>query len=378
MKRLIILLLTALFVLPSVSWSQGCMEATSEDGVQIIGYIQAQGDYKFLGKDDKGKLLDESSFYFNRARLGVTGNIPYDFSYYLITELSQTLNGADTKSGPFILDAFVSYNRFAPYVKVAVGQFKSPFGIELLTPCHKLHTINRALAVNQLVNPLRDQGIMLSGSTGEMKIFGMETKNFIGYNLAVMNGSGINKRDENGKKDIVGRLTLHPVEFLTLGASYRFGKQKPLLATATKDDERKRLGFDAEVNFKNFLVQGEFVQGEDIGSYTTGGGCSGEVEVHEGSVKRNGYFVQALYMTPWKIQPVVRFERFDPNLDINSDELTGASKDTDYIQNSIIYGFNYFFNDKVRFQFNYVYNAEENGLVEKKNDQVLAQMQIIF
>lgn len=376
MKKLVLILLSSVFLFPSFSWSQGCVEPTSEEGIQLIGFIQAEGSYQFLGKDAQNKLLDESSFYFNRARLGVTGNIPYDFSYYFMSEFSPRLGG------PFILDAFVSYNRFAPYLKVAVGQFKSPFGLELLTPCHKLHTINRAMAVNQLVDPFRDQGIMLSGSTGELKIFGLQTKNLIGYNFAVMNGTGRGLSedgkfgDNNNKKDIIGRLTIHPVEFLTVGASYRFGKQPAKSATATTDDEKKRLGIDVELKYKNLLLQGEFVDGTDKGSYTVGGGCSGDVEVREGSIKRNGYFVQALYMTPWKIQPVVRLESYDPNLDVSTSDLTQTS--TDYIQNTIVYGFNYFFNDKVRFQFNYLYNAEENGLVEKKNDTVLAQLQVSF
>lgn len=370
MKKLILLALAAMFLLPSRSLAQGCMEPTTEDGaIQLIGFLQAQGDYKFLGKNAEGKLLDESSFYFNRARLGVMGNIPYDFSYYFMTEFSPTLGG------PFILDAFVSYNRFAPYFKAAVGQFRNPFGLELSTPCHKLHTINRALFVNQLADPFRDQGLMFSGSTGDLKILG-ETKNVIGYNLAILNGSGRGVNDNNNKKDILARMTVKPVNFLTLGASYRFGKQPAQTDNATEDDSRRRYGFDAEINYKNFLVQGEFINGVDKGSYTTGGGCSGEVTVHEGSIKRNGFFVQALYMTPWKIQPVVRFERYDPNLDVFASDLTGTS--TDFIQNSIIYGFNYFFNDKVRFQINYFYNSEESGLVEKKNDMILAQMQVQF
>ena len=75
---------------------------------------------------------------------------------------------------------------------------------------------------------------------------------------------------------------MHPVEFLTLGASYRTGKKPPLAEDVEKDDEIKRLGLDATFKYKGLMVQGEFINGEDIGSYTTGGGCGGEVEVHEG------------------------------------------------------------------------------------------------
>lgn len=129
--------------------------------MQVIGFIQPQYEYNFLETSLTGKNQDESSFYFNRARLGVTGNTPYDFSYYFLMEFSPTLNGARESRAPFLLDAFVSYNRFAPYAKISLGQFKSPFGLEALTACHKLYTINRSDVAIQTQGLFRDQGIML-------------------------------------------------------------------------------------------------------------------------------------------------------------------------------------------------------------------------
>jgi phosphate-selective porin OprO/OprP len=361
MKKLILALLPIALLFPFFLQGQGCIEAP-DDGTQIIGFIQPQYEYGFYGEDLKGESLDESSFYFKRARLGIVGSIPYDFSYYFMAEFSPELGG------PFVLDAFVSYNRFAPYISAAVGQFKSPFGIELLTPCHKLHTINRATVVRNLVAPWRDFGMMFSGGTGDISILGSKTTNFFGYNLAILNGTGINVRDDNNQKDIVGRLTFHPWEFITLGGSYRYGEH-PTIVDDAPNDQRKRLGFDAELKYKGFLVQGEYVQGADIGSYTTGGGCGDPLTVHQGSINRDGYFVQALYDTPWGFQPIIRYETYEPNSDV---DVTGD-------QLSIItYGLNYFFNDRTRLQINYLYKVEENGNVEFPNDQLLVQMQIGF
>ena len=335
----------------------------------VIGYIQPEFKYSFLGEDKlTGKNLDESNFYFNRLRIGVTGNIPYDFSYYALTELSPTLEG------PYILDAFISYNRFGPWAKIAMGQFKSPFGRELTTACHKLHTINRSQVVGNLAGPFRDFGVMISGGTDTLSFLGSKTKNFFGYSLAVLNGNGKNIVDDNRKKDIVGRLTIHPVEFLTLGASYRFGKHPPADAD-NADDERSRFGFDAEINFNNFLIQGEFIKGSDKGSYTTGGGCGDPLEVKEGSVDRDGFFVQAAYMTPWRLQPIIKYETFDPNMANDAELFAGSTTDR---QNIVTYGFNYFFNEWTRVQVNYLYKAEETGDVEVPNDALLVQVQVVF
>jgi hypothetical protein len=367
MKKLMLIIAAAIFLAPQVNWSQGCIEPSSDEGVQVIGFLQPEFRYDFLG-DDKitGENLEDASFYFNRLRLGVTGNIPYDFSYYAIAELSPRLDG------PYILDAYVSYNRFGPWAKISMGQFKTPFGLELSTPCHKLNTINRSRAIDNLVATSlgRDFGIMISGGTDSLSIFGSKTKNLFGYSFAVMNGNGMNLTDNNRAKDLVGRVTFHPLEFVTVGASYRFGKHPALSPTADKQDERERLGLDLELKYKGFLIQGEYVKGADVGSYTIGGGCSGEPEqTIEGSVDREGYFVQAMYMTPWRIQPVIKYEYYEPNMaaDILHDQI-----------NTITYGINIFPNEWTRLQINYLYNVEEDGTVEYKNDALLIQAQISF
>ena len=367
MRKIIYAIIFGLLASFQPVFSQGCMdEPSGDDGVKVFGYIQPQVNYQLLGTKPSGKSLNTSNFYFNRARLGVMGAIPYDFTYYFVAELSPTINH-ETK-GAALLDAFITYNRFGPYLKVSLGQFKSPFGLEQITGCHKLHTINRSQVVNNLSGPIRDLGVMLTGGTDTLSILGSKTKNLFGYSFAIMNGTGRNVLDNNIKKDFIGRLTFHPMEFITLGASYRFGAH-PSAAGLDEDDTRERLGFDVELKYKDFLVQGEYTNGSDVGSYTTGGGCGGDVELHEGSIDRNGFFVQGMYMTPWNIQPIVKFEKYEPN----------AATDVIEDQQSIItYGINYFFNDWTRLQLNYLYKAEESGNVEVKNDEILFQPQVVF
>jgi hypothetical protein len=81
-------------------------------------------------------------------------------------------------------------------------------------------------------------------------------------------------------------------------------------------------------------------------------------------------------MTKWNIQPIVNFEHFDPNLDMDANEI-GANFHT-AVKNTMTYGFNYFFNEWTRVQVNYLYRAEENGKVEIPNDALIVQFQVIF
>lgn len=362
MKKIIILSFLFTVVFHFASFGQGCLESSSGDGAKIIGYIQPQFDYNFNGKNLAGESLNTNSFKFNRARIGVTGSIPYDIDYYVLVETSSFFTG-----DPFLLDAFVTYKRLGPWAKFSVGSFKSPISLELNTPCNGLHTINRSVFVDELTAPNRDIGVMMLGSSDSLTIFGMETYNFFKYSIAVTNGTGLGNLDNNKGKNYSGRIVISPLKGLSLGASYLYGNQKPNDSTATEDDVKKRFGFDAEFAFKNFLIQGEYLHGEDVGSYTTGGGCGSEPTVEIGSVNRAGYFVQAMYMTPWNLQPVFKYETYDPNLDPDKKE---------DIKNIMTFGLNYFLNDWTRIQVNYLYKAEETADVEVPNDCLLVQIQV--
>ncbi len=246
MKYRIIFLLF-LFTITSFIYGQGCMEASSDEGVSVVGYIQAQYEYMFQDPDD-----DTSAFTFNRVRFGLVGSIPYDISYYSMFEFSPNKTGA-----PYLLDGFITYSRLDPYLKISLGQFKSPFSLELNTPCQGLHTINRSEVVNVLTSPGRDRGILFNGHYGEI----------LKYAFAFTNGTVRDSLENNQNKVFAGRAVVTPIEYLSLGAGYKTGTSPPKETTAEDEDELTRISFDAEFKYGNLLVQGEYITAEDIGSY---------------------------------------------------------------------------------------------------------------
>lgn len=337
-------LLTIAVLLGVNAYSQGCAEPASEEGVNVFGFLQTQYDYG---------MFDEptSNFGFNRARVGVMGNIPYDFSYYFLLETSPF-----KKDGPkaYLLDAFITYSRFSN-AKLSMGSFKNPFGLELSTPCHALHTINRSKVVSELTYPDRDMGLMLSG--------GSDTTLFR-YALSYMNGSGLLVKDPDTYKDFIGRVLVQPTSWMHVGASYKTGKSENEDPTLD-DNSTERIGFEAEVELFNFLVQGEYIYGSDKGISFDDGGCGGEPVLVEGDRERSGFFVMALYNTPWNLQPVFKYENFDSDMakDNNLEQIT-------------TFGVNYFFNEWTRLQVNYEYKAEQDN--EEKNDMLMVQLQVRF
>ncbi len=353
MNKLLNLLLSLILLSPIFANAQGCMGGDSEEGVTVVGFIQPQ--FEFLQHEVSD---NEITFSFERARFGFVGNIPYDFSYYIMIETS-----AFKKNDPYLLDASITYSRFGPFLKFAFGQFKSPFSLELNTPCHKLHTIKRSKIVSNLAVPDRDLGFM---------IFGGNDTTLLSYKLAITNGTGMGQKDGDTYKDLIGRFVISPMQYFSpdsyldvkIGSSFKFAKALSSVSDTLPDDVTKRYAIDLQVKYDKFLLQGEYIFSKDDGSYTTGGGCGAPLVTHVGSVERNGYFVQAMYRTRWNIEPVLKYEFYEPNIDETFDT-----------ESAITFGINIFPNDWTRLQLNYLYNAEEDEII---NDKFYLQLQIEF
>ncbi|MDA3929508.1 MAG: porin [Prolixibacteraceae bacterium] len=327
-------------------YTQGCAEPSSDEGVSVFGFIQPQLEIGFTDPST-------STFSFERARLGVMGNIPYDFTYYVVMEMSPFLS--EEVPYPILLDAFISYTRY-DYLKVSMGSFKSPFGLETNTPCSGLATIYRSKATLELNAPFRDLGLMFLGGSRET---------MLQYSVGLLNGTGLGHRDDNNFKDIVGRVGVNPLSWLHVGASFKYG-QSASAAGLADPDIRTRLGGEFDMNLNGrLIVQGEYIYAKDEGSSIVGGGCSGGGEVVLGDKVRSGGYVQALYNLSYTIQPVVKFEFYDSDSNIKNNE--------EFVFTA---GLNYFFNDWTRLQVNYRYAAEMP--VDMPNDQLVLQLQVKF
>ncbi|MEN8124322.1 MAG: porin [Bacteroidota bacterium] len=341
-KIIILFVLAFLFQVNNV-FSQGCdadepADSTGTPAIKIFGYLQSEYNYTLSNPA-------ENTFTFRRARIGVRGKVLNDFSYYMMLETSPFIGGVGSA---YLMDAFVAWEKYN-WARIAVGSFKQPFGREVKTACNNLTTIDRAIVSDQLVAPQRDYGIMVLGGN---------KYNRLGYSVALMNGRGLNVKDNNNKKDIIGRATYQLFDFMSLGASFRYGYP------SNDDDTRTTYGADILLDFNNLHIQGEYIQDEGDYNRAAGGGCGSEpMELGE---KRAGAYGMIWYDTKWDIQPVFKYEYFDQDLDI---------KDIGY-QERMTLGLNYFFNDKIRLQINYQANIET--YINQDNDRFLAQIQVKF
>lgn len=186
------------------AFAQGCEgdnPTTQNDSLKafkpiIFGYLQAQYDYKFNAGND------ENTFRFKRARIGVRGKVMNDFSYYFMLETSPFIGST---GDAYLMDAFITYDKYN-WARISVGSFKQPFSLEVATPCWNLTTIDRSIVADQLVAPQRDFGLAVFGGNKYTKF---------NYAIALMNGRGLKVKDDNSKKDIIGRATYKVTDFMT-------------------------------------------------------------------------------------------------------------------------------------------------------------------
>ncbi len=189
--------------------------------LKISGYLQT---YYHLELADATTAT--SSFRVRRARVSFAGDIVKSDKYGYMDYRLQV----DFASSPQIVDAWLRYRPFRE-LGVQVGQFKVPLSIENseYAPL-QLEFIDYSLVVQRLVRMSgqdvaginstgRDCGVQLYG--GFIEKGGLDVLN---YNLAVFNGNGINRGDNNRSKDVVARVMVSPLRDLTIAAYYQYGE----------------------------------------------------------------------------------------------------------------------------------------------------------
>ena len=128
----------------------------------------------------------------------------------------------DFYNGGMLLEVYTDY-QFLPGLTARIGEFKVPYTIENeLSP-----------TTVELINCYSQSVCYLAGVSGSDKCYGMTSgrdigmmlhgklfRDFLQYKVAVMNGQGLNTKDKNSQKDVVGNLMVNPLKWLSVGGSF--------------------------------------------------------------------------------------------------------------------------------------------------------------
>ena len=291
----------------------------------IGGFLHAQAEFGDQGDTRFGSGNDR--FYLRRARLSTSGRYAEFFDFKFDLEMSGNL-GETTGNRGQMLDGFINWTRY-PMANVKVGQFKAPFGYELLSPDVTLYTIERALVSDRL--PINRQigaqlsGVFLSGR--------------LNYATGFFNGTGANTSlNDNDAFAWAGRFAGIPWQGKL--ASYDCRWALGMEVFSTRDDGRSsqptEFGFSGNTftgRRRAIGVNTQFRVGRlDLWCEYLRSQFKPVNAVPYSTFDADGWYAQSEYtVLPDKLQAVVRFDSFDPNRRIEGNSTDSWTLGTNYL-----------------------------------------------
>ena len=216
MKKTIIMALMAVASVSANAQQKQTIETPSWlSNVKLSGYGMAQ--YQYSGQKD----AESNSFNIRMARISLEGRIAGDF--YWKTQIHLNGNTSTLGSSPRMVDLFAEWQKYE-YFKVKIGQFKNPFTFE-----NPIHPIEQGfMGYSQNVSKLagfsdragehasngRDIGLQFQGDF----LKNANGRNLLHYQIGVFNGQGINTKDVDNQKNVIGGIWVMPVSGMRIGA----------------------------------------------------------------------------------------------------------------------------------------------------------------
>lgn len=183
---------------------------------------------------------------------------------------------------------YAQYN-FSSALKLRIGQYKQPFTLESVMSPTILNNIGFDASVLYMAgiatDPCignhvgRDAGIMVTGDAVKYKNW-----NLFNYSLGVFNGPGMNQKENNNQKDVIGMFNVTPLKGVMLSTSFLLGT-----GHAESDNEygafkvgdnyrRHRWACGTEIKTSPLYFRGEYMIGDDEGIHSTG--YYADIELH--------------------------------------------------------------------------------------------------
>ena len=324
--------------------------------ITINGYVQGGYSWNDMGGKDTNDFNFKRCIVWARAR--ITDRWSFQFMY-------------DFASDPleFYTDYRITKNNALNF---RIGQFKnsfsmenplSPSALELIDVCSQPVTFLAGCGSDPLHgrNTGRDLGAM---------IFGDLFDNHLHYELAVMNGQGINKRDGNNNKDYIAKLEYRPIDGLRFVASGQLGKGHSISETGVAwnptiaygdDYTRNRYSIGAEYKFGQF-APGKYKEARPISIRTEWlGGKDGDVR------SRGGYITTTIPVAP-AFDIIGSADTFNKNTSVDG-----------WDQTNLTIGVQYWYYKKCRVQLQYTRGFCGDQIYGGKDyNNVQAQVQVAF
>ena len=328
-RKMMTLLAVALFAATA-----SAQEKKWYDNMKLSGY----GMVQYQASDKKN--AENNSFGLRLVRVAIDGKACADFAYKAQMQLNGNAFDTDAsgKANSLtirLVDLWGEWQKY-DFFRVKAGQFKRPFTFE-----NPMHPITQGfMSYSQNVSKLagfsdrtgeqasngRDIGLQLQGD-----FLKLDGRYWLHYQVGVFNGEGINVKDRNNRKDIIGGLWLMPVKGVRLGAFGWNGYREGV-------GEKNRYAISAEYAKNDWTIRSEYIHSQGYGS-----------DVKKGD-KADGLYALA-------IAPVIKNKcHVKARYDLYRDQKTWASSKTFYEV-----GADYLFSKNLQLNLEYARVNERTG-----------------
>ena len=347
---------------------QGSEKATIEvpawvKNIKFSGY----GMLQYQGTDQEG--AESNTFNLRLARFILDGKIG-DFDW------RAQIQGTNAK-GPGeptvqLVDLYAEWRKY-PEFKIRAGQFKRAFTYE--NPTHPITQGWRGYA--DVINNLsgfgdrtgekssggRDLGIQLSGDLFP----NADGRRLFHYQVGIYNGEGINQKDQDNRKDIIGGVWVMPIKGLRIGAFGWTGSRGGMLDPITNEKrsvEKNRYALSAEYSQDEYMFRAEYLHSQGWGAAKAANNVR-EIDYSKGDKADGWYAFGIVPVIKGKLHAKARYQCYRPQKE------WGTSK-TSYEA-----GVNYFFTKNLEMHLEYA-RINDRSLTKHNYNMVDVELDFRF
>jgi hypothetical protein len=282
------------------------------DNIKFSGY----GMLQYQMEDKEGG--DHNEFNLRLARFMLDGKNG-DFDWRVQIQGSNAKGAGEPTVQ--LIDLFAEWRKY-PEFKVKAGQFKRAFTFE-----NPMNPINQGwYAYANVINALsgfgdrtgekssggRDIGVQIQGDLFP----NANGRRLLHYQIGVYNGEGINAKDADHRKDIIGGLWLMPFKGVRIGAFGWTGSRANM--TDMNGDkvsiEKNRYALSAEYSNNEYTFRAEYLHSQGLGAEKVG---SNVIDYSKGDRADGWYALAIVPVIKSKLQAKARYQTYRDNKEWN-------------------------------------------------------------
>ena len=256
--------------------------------VKFSGYGMVQ--YQASDKDG----AESNAFNLRLVRMALEGRAHDDFYWKVQMQINGNTYDPDKSSTDIrLVDLFGEWQKYE-FFKVKAGQFKRPFTFE-----NPMHPITQGfMSYSQNVSKLagfsdrcggnasngRDIGVQIQGDF----LKNAEGRNLLHYQVGAFNGEGINQKDKDNRKDIIGGMWVMPVKGMRIGAFGWTGSRAGV-------GEKNRYALSGEYAQNDWTFRTEYIHSQGWNADHTSDKADGIYALCIAPIQKNKMHVKARY-----------------------------------------------------------------------------------